>query len=172
MQVLDNSGSIDDIPEVPWLLLDTAHNIADQFVLNANAVRMGIVSFNQDATLLSPITDDRATIDAGLDIMPWPKYSTDMGDGLVVARDALNTNPRVGANKAVFLLSDGRQTSDPIVRGCGAHCKTGAAPICNSPCKGAWYCPDLGGAEYAVCMAQSLKDEGITVRPARLERIS
>ena len=98
--MLDNSGSIDNQYTTPFILLETAHKIVDQFVLHEDATRMGIISFNADARELAPITTNRSLLDQGLEDMPWPRWTTDMGGGLLMAQDALDLNPRVGCGAA------------------------------------------------------------------------
>ena len=81
------------------------------------------------------------------------------------------------ANRAVFLLSDGKQEGFNPVDNCGANCKpppwgTATGP-CGGRCAGAWYCLDenipygTGSLnDYPICIAQRLKDAGIRIYTA------
>jgi Ca-activated chloride channel family protein len=129
---IDVSGSMSAVDVAPTRL-DAAKSAADSFIgqLPPN-VRVGVVSFSDQAeTVLGP-TSDRAQAKAAIDGLQ-PERGTAMGDGLMQALDIAQTiqqeGTALGTNKApvdqpsgqplvaAILLSDGASTTgdaDPL----------------------------------------------------------
>jgi len=112
--VIDRSGSMDDDGQNPAQPLTDAKAAAVSFVEKAHKDdQVGVVSFASAASfppdaLLSRAFTEVKDIIRGISILPIGSQNTNIGDGLKVAIDELETSRHKGAAKRVIiLLTDG-----------------------------------------------------------------
>lgn len=76
--------------------------------------RVGLIAFSSAASVISPLTSDRAQLDAAVRSLPPPNGGTAIGDALALAAQAL----RPGKHRVVILITDGvnNQGVDPLAQ--------------------------------------------------------
>eukprot|EP00007_Cunea_sp_BSH-02190019_P004147 CAMPEP_0174228910 /NCGR_PEP_ID=MMETSP0417-20130205/6_1 /TAXON_ID=242541 /ORGANISM="Mayorella sp, Strain BSH-02190019" /LENGTH=2177 /DNA_ID=CAMNT_0015306395 /DNA_START=208 /DNA_END=6741 /DNA_ORIENTATION=+ len=106
MLVLDRSGTIDD---TEWeLVKDFANKVVDLFPqISDLSVRIGIVLFDTHASVLLPLSGDRASITAAIASMENSAGNTDIAAGMLTGYDLLNGS-RLDAPKAMIVMTDGQ----------------------------------------------------------------
>jgi Mg-chelatase subunit ChlD len=105
--VLDGSGSISD--EV-MSIREFARGIASQLELGLLSVQLGIIEFDSEATLLSPLTTDAAALELAIATY-GSGGTTNIGAGVEMAVQSLQGGlSRAGAAKIMLVLSDGQQS--------------------------------------------------------------
>ncbi len=109
--IIDRSGSM--LGE----RIQLAREAAADFVSNADLAvsRIGIVSFNDGATLDAPLTPDEALLRRALAGLV-ARGGTRIDQGLAVANAELSRNGRPGAAPVLILLSDGGSDPAPALR--------------------------------------------------------
>ena len=107
MLVLDASGSISS--QVP-AIREFGRSIVSQLEFGFSSAHMGIVEFESDATLLSPLTADAVALE--LAIANYQSGgATNIGAGIEMAVQSLQgESSRAGASKIMLVLSDGVQS--------------------------------------------------------------
>jgi Mg-chelatase subunit ChlD len=112
--VIDRSGSMDDDGANPPQPLTDAKNAAASFVDKAQKDdQIGVVSFASAASfppdaLLSKAFSEIKDVVRGISILPIGSQNTNIGEGLKVALDELNSARHKGsAKKVIILLTDG-----------------------------------------------------------------
>jgi uncharacterized protein YegL len=112
---LDHSGSMGAGPGSP---LEEAVRAAENFARRCPPqIQIGLVAFDDEAQILSPLTEDRRRILRALGGLS-AGGGTAIDQGLEGAREAL-TNGRPGVSKTVILLSDGgseRGSAEAVAR--------------------------------------------------------
>jgi Ca-activated chloride channel family protein len=121
MLVVDVSGSMQATDVQPTRLdaaRTAAHSLIDQLPGNA---RVGLVSFNGSATLLSPLTDNRDQVSVALDGL-HAGGATAIGEGILVALQQLTTGSQAASGarqpaSLIVLLTDGvnNRGTDPLM---------------------------------------------------------
>jgi len=94
--------------------LSAAQDAASAFtgMLNLGKDRVGLISFNSDARLLSALTTSGDKYHDAIRNIQLAA-GTRLDSGLALAIGTMLANPRPLAQRAVILLTDGRQDSDP-----------------------------------------------------------
>jgi Ca-activated chloride channel homolog len=113
--VLDTSASMNQTDVSPNRLA-AATTAARAFIEQVPVdFRVGLVTFNTEADVVIPPTEDHASVDAALNDLPRGQ-ATVIGDGLSAALDTIQTDPSQGEQppSAVLLLSDGRDTGSQV----------------------------------------------------------
>ena len=93
--VLDNSGSM-DTGTIPAQLKQVATQIVSQFRVAPDAVRVGVVSFNDQANSLHALSSDLTAVNNAINNIPTPNGWTDVGKGLAAASNYISGSPRAG----------------------------------------------------------------------------
>jgi Ca-activated chloride channel family protein len=110
---IDTSGSMaaDDVRPTRLAAADQA---LQRFLAALPAgVRVGVVTFSDEAAVAAPLTRDRSRV---LDALAWsnePASGTAIGDALARSLDLVATTPGDGPS-AIVLLSDGAQTAGTL----------------------------------------------------------
>jgi Ca-activated chloride channel family protein len=134
--VVDTSGSM-RATDVKPTRLAAAKDAMRSFLERApKSLRVGVVSFSDDAQVVVPPTVDRARLRQGIDVL-GPGFGTALGDALAraveLARSAAGTNGDGGragnqlkdekgrSLASILLLSDGAQTRGLLSPGQGAE---------------------------------------------------
>lgn len=108
---VDTSGSMSATDVAPTRS-QAAQTAASAFVHAApRGTRVGLIAFSSSAAIVSPLTSDRAQLDAAIRALPPPNGGTAIGDALALA--AQNMQP--GLHRVVILITDGvnNQGIDP-----------------------------------------------------------
>ncbi len=115
MLVLDRSGSMDS-PSTGTKKIDAARNAAALFTdLGGSNDQLGLVAFNENATLLYPLQTMSSDLERFL--LKWGIYSaaptgtTSIGDGLDTARLNIAISGQPAAEHWAILLSDGAENA-------------------------------------------------------------
>lgn len=115
--VLDASSSMRDPTAAGRTKLAAAVNAARSFLDQLNPTggdQAAVVAFNADATLLAPLTTDRAALDTALSGITTAQF-TRIDLGLAVARTELaGPRHRSGSTPVLILLTDGRANPVPV----------------------------------------------------------
>jgi Ca-activated chloride channel family protein len=111
--VIDVSGSM-SAKDVKPTRLEAAQVVVREFLSNLpKKFQVGVVSFSEQAEVLTPATDDRDLATYAINYL-YPQRGTAIGDGLArgveVARAASPRGPSRNRPAAILLLSDGSQT--------------------------------------------------------------
>lgn len=126
---IDASLSMGQLTPTGRSKLDAAREAARQFVerllVGGGTTQAAIVAFNAAATLVQPLTGDRAALRRGLDAISMAD-GTCIGCGIAAARAELRGPRQRPANaKVIVLLTDGRSNGeDPaeaVAQATGAH---------------------------------------------------
>jgi Ca-activated chloride channel family protein len=131
MLVIDVSGSM-QATDVQPSRLDAARSAARTLIDQLpGSARVGLVSFNERAALLSPLTQDRQAVGAALENLR-PGGSTAIGSGLELALQQLPTRTASTSRQApsmIVLLTDGSSNAgiDPLVA--AQEAKTAGIPV-------------------------------------------
>ena len=121
--VIDTSGSMTE-PDVSPDRMAAARNAAKEFVaqmdLESGRDRVAVASFSSTATLLQPLTNDPATVNAAIDGLT-ATGATIMRRGYYEGIRHLKQEGRPGAVKAVILMGDGDWNlhGSPLANGIG-----------------------------------------------------
>lgn len=103
---LDFSASerafLDDIQTALWAL-------TDRFELHPHSFKMGLISFNRGARIISPLTGDRVELDDAIKRLQIPLrvYATDIHASFELAQDEFELRSIKGIPKFLILISDG-----------------------------------------------------------------
>jgi VWFA-related protein len=112
--LLDLSGSTARVTE-------TIRAAARRFVAVTRAQdRVGIIAFAGEATVVSPLTSDRAALRSSLDRLAAPKGDTRLHDSLAYALDFLERGADPSRRRALIVMSDGLDSTLPNVTGVGS----------------------------------------------------
>ncbi|HEX8150593.1 MAG TPA: VWA domain-containing protein [Pyrinomonadaceae bacterium] len=112
--VLDLSGSTARVT-------DTIRAAARRFVaVTRPQDRVGVIAFSGSAAVVSPLTSDRARLNAALDRMAPPGGDTRLHDSLGYALDFLERGADPARRRALILMSDGLDSALPNVTGVGS----------------------------------------------------
>ena len=111
--VIDVSGSM-SAKDVKPTRLEAAQVVVREFLDDLpKKFQVGVVSFSEQAEVLTPATDDRNLATYAINYL-YPQRGTAIGDGLArgveVARAASPNGPTRNRPAAILLLSDGSQT--------------------------------------------------------------
>ena len=111
--VIDVSGSM-SAKDVKPTRLEAAQVVVHEFLDDLpKKFKVGVVSFSEQAEVLTPATDDRDLATYAINYL-YPQRGTAIGDGLArgveVARAASPNGPTRNRPAAILLLSDGSQT--------------------------------------------------------------
>ncbi len=100
---IDTSGSMATTDVFPTRAA-AALNAARAFIEEAApGTRIGLISFSAGASMIQPLTSDRAQVEAALAQIPSPNGATAIGDALRLAATSL---PQTG-HRLVVLITDG-----------------------------------------------------------------
>jgi Mg-chelatase subunit ChlD len=91
-------------------IADAFKGFIDQFELSETTVKMGIISFNENPTILSTLTSDQTQLQEALHEISTESASgtTNIDSALVTAgEEMLSNRGRYGINKIIILISDG-----------------------------------------------------------------
>jgi VWFA-related protein len=112
--LLDLSGSTARVTE-------TIRAAARRFVaVTRPQDRVAIITFAGDASLVSPLTSDRAALRERIDRLAPPKGDTRLHDSLAYALDYLSRDADPARRRALILMSDGLDSTLPNVTGVGS----------------------------------------------------
>ena len=113
--LLDLSGSTARVT-------DTIRAAARRFVeVTRPQDRVGVIAFAGEATIVSPLTSDRARLRASLDRLAPPKGDTRFHDSLAQALDFLEGRADPARRRALIVMSDGLDSTLPNVTGVGSN---------------------------------------------------
>ena len=118
MLVTDASASMDAVDVKPSRLAAAKESARSFTERVAEEIRLGLVTFDESATLVAPPTREHDTIRNGIDDIS-SGAGTATGDGLATALEAIRRDGAGGRGKppaAIVLLSDGKTTygRDPV----------------------------------------------------------
>jgi VWFA-related protein len=82
--------------------------------------RVGVIAFSGSAAVVSPLTSDRARLNAALDRMAPPGGDTRLHDSLGDALDFLERAADPARRRALIVMSDGLDSTLPNVTGVGS----------------------------------------------------
>ena len=82
--------------------------------------RVGVIAFSGSAAVVSPLTSDRARLNAALERMSPPGGDTRLHDSLVSALDFLERAADPARRRALIVMSDGLDSTLPNVTGVGS----------------------------------------------------
>lgn len=104
----DMSGSVTNFSQFIW---DAASVIPERYELGENKVRLSLIRFNSDATLLTPLTGDRKAYLGKIAQTRTllPSGSTNIDRALTLAKSEFDASPR-RVLRAIILISDGDST--------------------------------------------------------------
>lgn len=90
----------------------------NQFELSERGIKMGIIRFNEQPELLSPLTSNRDQLNSALQKMyRTASGSTNIDSALMAASDEIFSNrKRNGINKIIILISDGDPDSGEVYK--------------------------------------------------------
>jgi Ca-activated chloride channel family protein len=133
MLAIDVSGSMqasDVLPSRLEAARSAARTLIDQLPPSA---RVGLVSFNNSATLVTPLTTDRATVQSALDGL-HAGGGTAVGDGIEVALQQLQQAGTAGTTAAkvpamIVLLTDGSSNTGTDPQVAAATAKAAGVPV-------------------------------------------
>jgi Ca-activated chloride channel family protein len=116
--VIDVSGSM-SAKDVKPTRLEAAQVVVREFLHDLpKKFQVGVVSFSEQAEVLTPATDDRDLATYAINYL-YPQRGTAIGDGLArgveVARAASPRGPTRNRPAAILLLSDGSQTEGVLL---------------------------------------------------------
>ena len=112
--LLDLSGSTSRVT-------DTIRAAARRFVaVTRQQDRVGVIAFSGSAAVVSPLTSDRARLNAALDRMSPPGGDTRLHDSLSSALDFLERAADPARRRALIVMSDGLDSALPNVTGVGS----------------------------------------------------
>jgi len=83
--------------------------------------RVGVIAFSGEAVVVSPLTSDRARLNASLDRLTPPKGDTRLHDSLAYALDFLERAADPARRRALIVMSDGLDSTLPNVTGVGSN---------------------------------------------------
>jgi VWFA-related protein len=113
--LLDLSGSTARVT-------DTIRAAARRFVaVTRPQDRVGVIAFSGQAAVVSPLTSDRARLNASLDRMAPPGGDTRLHDSLGYALDFLERSADPARRRALIVMSDGLDSTLPNVTGVGSR---------------------------------------------------
>jgi Ca-activated chloride channel family protein len=133
MLAIDVSGSMqanDVLPSRLEAARSAARTLIDQLPPSA---RVGLVSFNNTATLVAPLTTDRATVQSALDGL-HAGGGTAIGDGIEVALQQLRQAGTSGTTASkvpamIVLLTDGSSNTGTDPQVAAATAKAAGVPV-------------------------------------------
>lgn len=106
---------------------------ANQFDLSENGIKIGIVAFNSDAVLVSPLTSKKDTLLNGIN--RWMDNiqigSTNMHEGMRLAMHQFATNGQILHRKMIIIISDGLPNSVDNVLNYAEAIKNSNIDICS-----------------------------------------
>jgi VWFA-related protein len=82
--------------------------------------RVGVIAFSGEAAVVSPLTSDRARLNASLERLAPPKGDTRLHDSLGYALDFLERAADPARRRALIVMSDGLDSTLPNVTGVGS----------------------------------------------------
>ncbi|MFL6255442.1 MAG: VWA domain-containing protein [Pyrinomonadaceae bacterium] len=82
--------------------------------------RVGVIAFSGEAAVVSPLTSDRARLNASLERLAPPKGDTRLHDSLAYALDFLERSADPARRRALIVMSDGLDSTLPNVTGVGS----------------------------------------------------
>jgi VWFA-related protein len=82
--------------------------------------RVGVIAFSGEAAVVSPLTSDRARLNASLDRMAKPGGDTRLHDSLAYALNFLERGADPARRRALIVMSDGLDSTLPNVTGVGS----------------------------------------------------
>jgi Ca-activated chloride channel family protein len=130
--VIDVSGSMaatDVQPSRIAAARSAARSLIDALPPSA---RVGLVSFNERAALISPLTTDRGAVESALDTLQ-PNGNTAIGDGLELALQQVNRDRRVStarqAPAMIVLLTDGSSNAGIQPEVAAADAQAAGVPV-------------------------------------------
>jgi VWFA-related protein len=113
--LLDLSGSTSR-------MTDTIRTAARRFVaVTRPQDRVGVIAFSGTAAVVSPLTSDRARLNASLDRLAPPGGDTRLHDSLAYALDFLERAADPARRRALIVMSDGLDSTLPNVTGVGSR---------------------------------------------------
>lgn len=83
--------------------------------------RVGVIAFSGTAAVVSPLTSDRARLNASLERMAPPGGDTRLHDSLAYALDFLERSADPARRRALIVMSDGLDSTLPNVTGVGSR---------------------------------------------------
>jgi Mg-chelatase subunit ChlD len=103
----DYSGSVAGYES---FIVDAFQAFASRFEISENDIKLGVITFGESATMICPLTSDKAIVKQRLDILRHAgamDASTDITSGLMAAMSELQGNGRYNTQKMIILVSDG-----------------------------------------------------------------
>jgi VWFA-related protein len=82
--------------------------------------RVGVIAFSAQSVVVSPLTSDRARLNASLDRLAPPGGDTRLHDSLAYALDFLERGADPARRRALIVMSDGLDSTLPNVTGVGS----------------------------------------------------
>ncbi|HEX8291865.1 MAG TPA: VWA domain-containing protein, partial [Pyrinomonadaceae bacterium] len=103
-------------------MTDTIRGAARRFVAATRPQdRIGVIAFSGTAAVVSPMTSDRARLNASLDRLAPPGGDTRLHDSLGYALDFLERAADPARRRALIVMSDGLDSTLPNVTGVGSR---------------------------------------------------
>ncbi len=110
--IADMSGSINGQQQY---VHDALYQFADRFELEENGIRMSLIKFNDDATVLYPLGNDKAELMQAIETIKttYPEGTTKMTTAFIATmNEFIKRGGRDDPLRVVILISDGAPTDD------------------------------------------------------------
>jgi Mg-chelatase subunit ChlD len=106
MLVGDYSSSVQGDEQ---FVVEAFRSFSNQFELSESTIKIGIITFNYDASLIAQLTDNKQYLNQQLDSLSkvQGQFNTSMDKALYLAANELMGRGRPGYKKIIILVSDG-----------------------------------------------------------------
>lgn len=127
----DFSASVDGHEK---FVTDAFSAFVNKFDLDENGLKIGVIGFSNDATLISPLTSDKEKISTGIDKWVESDYgtggTTNMKDAMFLAMNEFTVNGRTLYRKLLIVVSDGKPDSPDQVLAISEQFKSMNIGVC------------------------------------------
>lgn len=113
-------------------IADAFSSFVSQFELSEETMKIGLITFNSKAKLISPITSSKSTLETHInELYTIPAMSTtNMSDALYMALNEFNSSGRPGFRKLIILVSDGAPDTPTQTKQIADQLKLSNVSIC------------------------------------------
>jgi uncharacterized protein YegL len=138
-------------------IADAFDAFTNAFSISPDEINLGIVTFNTDAELLTPLTGDRNEINTQINFLRGSaaEGSTNMSAALFLAFNELRRNGRPAYRKLIIMISDGAVDNEANVLSIATQMKAMNIHICSVLIKASGNKPDVMRAIADHCYAES-----------------
>lgn len=128
MLVADLSGSVQG--KEPFIV-DALNAFIDRFTLSENDVKIGIVTFNDRAYMMSGLSSDKNYLHDVANSITQSGGMTNMTDALFVSANELMEHGRIGTYKLIIMISDGENNRGDCVQAADGIKQLNGIGICS-----------------------------------------